>query len=166
MLLAHHALDAVLRGGGDEDVQLVGAVLEHEESGTARDDAGALVRDALQDLRLGLEQVVGGEVRAELLDIAAVRVDQHADLGNGRNEGNEVGDPVLFLALELLDAAGGEVELFHQLPDQLLVAVADVQRRGQLAAHGASAGAELPADGDDEFLVGIHGIRWIGCLTR
>ena len=101
VLLPHHALDTIGVRGRDEDAQVVGMVPEHVETGTAGNDAGALVRQFQKDLRFGLVDIVGGDASLELL--GKLGVGPHIlRQREGCDVLEKVGQPVLLLALALL----------------------------------------------------------------
>ena len=110
-LLLHHAGDAALHGGLDEDAEVVGVIPEHIEAGTAGDDAGLIFRYTLDDLALGLEDIVRFE------EVGLVAFHWHVILyGIGQihvgNPGTlELCPPVVLEALEALDFFRGEVIL-------------------------------------------------------
>ena len=105
--------------------------------------------------RFGIEYVVRGDIGPELQDVGVVLLQQGGRLGDRRNHLQEFRKPRFLLSLEFLDTHGRQLELVPEFGNEFLVAVADTQRFGQFTADSAASGAQLTADGDDNFFFHI-----------
>ena len=103
----------------------------------AHDDAGAFLRQLQDHAALDIPQKIGGG--------QAVHDAGHALRGEGVGEQAAAGGVLPVFLHELGGKAGFQGDLIHQL----LVVEGDTQLFRHHMAHGASAGTEFPADGDD-----------------
>ena len=154
-LLFHNTLDASFLGGGDEDIHLVGTIFQHKESRTAGNDAGAFIGDGVEDFYLGVIDVLYGYGFHEL---SGIGISAYLDggFGTGCHLLEQVFEPVLLGALQMLDTFWGEVESLFQRLHKLLVDVVDIELLCQFPGHGTATGPYFTADGNHKGVIKFH----------
>ena len=137
VVLLHTALDPLLQGGVDKDLQALRPVPQNVVAAPAHDDAGALVGQLPNDLRLGEEGLMAH--RHPLVGQSG-----GADAHRRHRQVEPAAGPLLRPG----DEVGGKPALLRGLLNNRPVIAGDAQLGGQPLANQPSAAAKLPADGD------------------
>ena len=160
-LLVHDALDASFLGSGDEDIHFVGAVFQHKEGRTTGNDAGTFIGNGVEDFFLGLKDVLYGH---RFLDLTGVGITAYLDgsFGGGSHLLEQIGEPVLLGALQMLDAGGSKVESFFQRLHQLLADIVDIEFLCQFPGNSTTTGAYFTADRNYKRITEFHIVLFFG----
>jgi len=152
--LLYQTVDTMVHRGLDENAQVVGMLTEDKESAAPCDDARLILCNALQNLRLRLEQVVGDQ---EVGHRRILRNDVWRRIaGHDFQATLEVCPPVVLLTFQPFYFFGAEVVFLLQGRNDSLVVKGHSQFLGQFLTDGPTAGAKLTVDSDYKFLVQIH----------
>lgn len=118
ILFLDDPVHAIRKGRGNEDVHLVGMILENEEAQAAGNHTGAHLGKAFQDFHLRLENIVRSDADVEVPRITRVQAQRTGRRHRGHATDNIV-QPVPLLPFQVLDTVRTQAELLFQRGEQL-----------------------------------------------
>lgn len=147
--LVHHSANAILKIGGDKDVDVFRMVAQDVVGGTSDDDARVFAGKLLDDSALKGKNVFVGQLAT--VEVAAAKEGLH-----GVDELTYKAFSVEVVRVGVVEHAGAEACLFSCLGEDVFVVVGNVEMPGNGLAYKATGGAVMTAYGDDEWGATVH----------